>query len=396
MNVSIQSTVQTVLIFSIFVSMPLPLSAFQQSTWPKHVIERVKASDNEALRDLLKNSEAEIKSSVEFIITHMPQRDLESLESDFLLNDIRKAHEIRKSAKWQISDELFLNFVLPYANVDETRESWREKLNKLCAPLVKDCENTGDAAQVLNRKLFPLVKVKYSTQRKKANQSPSESIDQGLASCTGLSILLVAACRSIGVPARLEGIPSWPNKRGNHTWVEVWHNGRWHFTGAAEPAEKLNQTWFQNDAALARKESRLNAIYAVSFAQTETVFPLVWSRDKKNPVYAINVTDTYTTSTKTKDKSKVDVYIRVWDHQKKNRLPLSVTVVDPKNNAKRITGVSPDNEADMNDMLTFQLLPNHTYELQIGSSKRGEQPIHTQKLKTTDQRRQTIDIKISK
>ena len=73
-----------------------------------------------------------------------------------------------------------------------------------------------------------------------------------------------------------------------------------------------------------------------------------------------------------------------------------MTVVDPKNNAKRITGVSPDNEADMNDMLTFQLLPNHTYELQIGSSKRGEQPIHTQKLKTTDQRRQTIDIKISK
>ena len=138
-------------------------------------------------------------------------------------------------------------------------------MNAICQPLVKDCKTPGEAAQRLNEKLFGEIQVKYSTQRKRANQAPSESIEQGLASCTGLSILLVDACRSVGVPARLAGIPSWPNKQGNHTWVEVWDDG-WHFTGAAEPnGQGLNHAWFQGDASLAKKDSRLNAIYAVSF-----------------------------------------------------------------------------------------------------------------------------------
>ena len=81
---------------------------------------------------------------------------------------------------------------------------------------------------------FGQLSVKYSTARKRANQSPKESIEQGLASCTGLSILLADACRSVGVPARLAGIPSWKNKNGNHTWVES--VGRWVaiYKGAAE------------------------------------------------------------------------------------------------------------------------------------------------------------------
>src|SRR6478752_4758171 len=47
------------------------------------------------------------------------------------------------------------------------------------------------------------LKVGYSTERRAANQSPSESRESGKASCTGLSILLSDACRSVGIPARL-------------------------------------------------------------------------------------------------------------------------------------------------------------------------------------------------
>ena len=140
----------------------------------------------------------------------------------------------------------------------------RERARKI----VKGCKTPGEAAQLLNKELFRQFGVKYSTQRRKANQSPSESIEQGLASCTGLSILLVDACRSVNVPARLVGVPSWTTKRGNHTWVEVWDDGNWHFTGAAEyDAAGLDKAWFVGDASKADKTSRRHSIYAISFPQ---------------------------------------------------------------------------------------------------------------------------------
>ena len=76
-----------------------------------------------------------------------------------------------------------------------------------------------------------------------------------MATCTGLSIMLVEACRAVGVPARMAGIASWPGRGGNHTWVEVWDDG-WHFVGAAEPdAKGLDHAWFVGDAAKAIKGS---------------------------------------------------------------------------------------------------------------------------------------------
>ena len=53
---------------------------------------------------------------------------------------------------------------------------------------------------------------------------------QGMASCTGLSILLVDALRSVGIPARFAGTASWHDDRGNHSWTEVRLDDGWHFT----------------------------------------------------------------------------------------------------------------------------------------------------------------------
>src|SRR5205807_5318470 len=85
----------------------------------------------------------------------------------------------------------------------------------------------------------------------------------------------------------------WWNKRGNHTWVEVWDDG-WHFAGADEPdPQGLDRGWFVGDAAKATKDSRLQAIYATSFRKTGVTFPLVWARDSTE-IHAENVTDRYT------------------------------------------------------------------------------------------------------
>src|SRR5262249_24595966 len=189
--------------------------------------------------------------------------------------------------------------VLPYANVDEKRDAWRKEFYDLCMPLVKDCKTPTEVVQKLNTELYPKLKVVYSTQRRAANPSPKESIAQGKASCTRLSIILSDACRSVCVPARLVGTPLWADKSGNHTWVEIWDKD-WHFTGACEPDPKgLDRGWFTGKAAQAKKDVPENAIYAASFKKTEQHFPLVWAR-KSTDVPAENVTDRYAKPEKAK------------------------------------------------------------------------------------------------
>ncbi len=132
----------------------------------------------------------------------------------------------------------------------------------------------------------------YNTRRLRTDQCSKESIKQGMATCTGLSIMLVEACRAVGVPARLAGIAAWPGRGGNHTWVEVWDDG-WHFVGAAEPDDKgLDHAWFVGDAAKAIKGSGRNAIHAVTYRSTGTFFPMVWAESARVP--AEDVTDRYT------------------------------------------------------------------------------------------------------
>jgi hypothetical protein len=264
--------------------------------WPAEV-ERALAragTNRPELVKALKATPPEQRKGMAFLIANLPDADLRALRADFLRENVALAYQARKAVPWgkRIPEEIFLNDILPYANVDEERDPWRKEFFALCLPLVRGCKTPAEAAQRLNGTIFAKLKVRYSTERKKPHQSPKESIAQGKCSCTGLSILLADACRSVAVPARLAGTPMWTNMRGNHTWVEVWDRG-WHYAGAAEPDPKgLDRAWFTHDAAQAKKDSRQHAIYAVSFRKTRLTFPLVWSPERKD-VYAENVTDRY-------------------------------------------------------------------------------------------------------
>ena len=164
----------------------------------------------------------------------------------------------------------------------EPRQSMRAEFHDRYLPLVKDCKTPGQAALQVNKALFRDYKVVYNTRRLRTDQCSKESIAQGMATCTGLSIMLVEACRAVGVPARLAGIASWPGRGGNHTWVEVWDDG-WHFVGAAEPDDKgLDHAWFVGDAAKAIKGSPRSAIYAVTYRTTGAFFPMVWNRSDRS------------------------------------------------------------------------------------------------------------------
>ena len=234
------------------------------------------------------------RSAMQFLVLNMPKRDLRGLTSDFLLDNVRLSRKARETCSWgaKLPDEIYFNNVLPYASLNERRDNWRADFYKRFAPLVAKCTSPGEAALILNREVFRLFNVHYhATKRRKPDQSPYESIKLGFASCTGLSILLVDACRSAGVPARIAGTPMWTTRRGNHTWVEVWSGGSWHFIGAAE-SSRLDDGWFIADAAAADPSKPLHWIYASSFKKTALHFPLIWDLSI-DYVPAENVTEFY-------------------------------------------------------------------------------------------------------
>ena len=305
---------------------------------------------------------------MKFLIVNMPESDLLTLKADFLLTNSDFAAKARRETPWgkDIPEGIFFNNVLAYANVDEKRDPWRKELYELCMPIVKDCKTPSEAVQKINTELFPILKLRYAPQKRDPNLSPKEAMAQGTASCTGLSIVLSDACRSVCVPARLAGTANWWDKRGNHAWVEIWDKD-WHFTGACEPDKQgLDRGWFVGDAAKARKDSLEHAIYAASFEKTGQHFPLVWDR-KKTTVPGENVTDRYT-----KNAASVGTFrlsVRVLDAAK-NRVAAAVVVTAAKDAKTKLEGKSRDGSADLNDFLSFELQPEQAYVVAVGAEMR--------------------------
>ena len=300
----------------------------------------------------------EQSSGMEWLINHMPDEDLKTLSAEFLLSNCNLAYETWNNVPWgpDISEEIFFNSVLPYANLNERRDEWRKDFQNKFSSIVKNAKSPYEAAVLLNHQIYEKVGVIYSTDRPKADQSPYESIDAGMASCTGLSILLVDACRSVGVPARFVGTPLWYNNSGNHSWVEIWDNG-WHFTGAAEPmGDRLNESWFSELAGNATKGNMKYGIFAATWDESDIYFPMDWLPDVK--IYgAIDVTDRY----KNKDITAgelVPIRIRALD-QSGLRRTVKVTVIGEDNFI--FEGVSKGESCDANDHLTVMLPKGKTF-----------------------------------
>ncbi len=295
------------------------------------------------------------ESAARFLVEHMPAKDRETLSAEFLTANLDLAFRARAEFPWakDVPADLFHNDVLPYAVFDETREAWRADFYEKAKGLVKDAKTAGEAAQALNRELFKLINVHYNTGRKRPNQSPAESVAQGRATCTGLSIILVDACRAVGIPARAVGTPLWANERGNHTWVEIWDGG-WHFTGADEyDANGLDRGWFVGDAAQAKAEVPRHAIYATSWKR-DVAFPMVWAR-ASDTVGAVNVTARYAKA-EAGAREFAQLGVRLWDHAGGARLVAKVCVLDGVRRQCALADTKAGT-ADLNDMPRFTLAP---------------------------------------
>lgn len=312
----------------------------------------------EALFKAYKDAPNEIRSGVKFLLDNMPGNDLKTYSADLLLSNTKLAYKAISEVPWgrKVPEDVFLNNVLPYANLDETREDWRTDLYARYIGLAKECKTPGEAAQKLNDKIYADLNVRYhATKRPKPNQSPSESIKASYASCTGLSILLVDACRAVGVPARIAGTALWFDKSGNHTWVEIWDNGEWKYIGAAEPGP-FNQTWFSEKASKADPNKPINAIYAVSFKKTNDNFVLSWDRSNKS-ISAVNVTTRY--------MNEKETFLRIYPKPTESKL-LEGTLVFKHHIIFEILGTDRTQPQDDIGKLR-KLLQDRSYKIKVGT-----------------------------
>ncbi|MBT3244283.1 MAG: transglutaminase domain-containing protein [Bacteroidetes bacterium] len=358
------------------------------------------AGDNaEEIKKAISESPAEQKEGMAFLISYMPERDLTSLGADFLLENVEYAYRAREEFSWckNLPDSIFFNEVLPYANTSEDRDPWRKDFYERFSLIVKDCENIVDAIYTINKPINTEVKVEYDTRRSRVDASPKQSMEEHMATCTGLSMILTDAFRSVGIPSRLAGTGMWTNMKGNHTWSEVWVDGEWMFTEYYP--DTLNKSWFVADAGKADPENEIHWIYAVSYKPTGMYYgagtqamhlinkidpdkiPASWKprieRMKASGielpepyVYGHNVTQRY-----------IDIYRQSMSNSELNEDECLCNLVVYKNAESKTSqgrtscllevfedgnkvdfGYSPSSNDDNNNFLKFKLKKNTSYE----------------------------------
>lgn len=220
---------------------------------------------------------ASLERDVDFILRHAPPED-RPVPAEYVTGNCILAAAAREDAPEPYPDDIYLDYVLPYSVIREERDDWRAEFRERFLPVVSGCTNAYDAAVRLDRTIWDMTGVHYDTRRDKARQSPRHSMRIGMASCTGISIMLVDACRAVGIPARLVGC-CWTTVPGNHSWVEVWSRGDWHVLASGEK-EREDDVWFLELAAEADTTRLDRRIYASRWSPSPegTRFWRTWDR----------------------------------------------------------------------------------------------------------------------
>eukprot|EP00931_Biecheleriopsis_adriatica_P073986 TRINITY_DN48179_c0_g1_i1.p1 TRINITY_DN48179_c0_g1~~TRINITY_DN48179_c0_g1_i1.p1 ORF type:complete len:364 (-),score=60.62 TRINITY_DN48179_c0_g1_i1:64-1071(-) len=253
------------------------------------------------------NLEEAQKEAHAFLQKNAPPWDtlnFESLDEGILPKTLEWSFAVREMYPWAelVPKDVWSDYVLPYANVNEPRVDWRTILHDKLSPLVYNsvfhADNITQVVSILNERLWTVLRpqspIEFKAGQTPMIYDPMSIITYGFASCTGVSIMLVDALRSVGVPARLAGTPAWHGNAsdGNHNWVEIWLgpgqglNGEpWSFIEArpAGPGESLTNPcdkWFCNPAHFDGKTQA----FAPQFSRqtNSTVYPMAWDLQNRD------------------------------------------------------------------------------------------------------------------
>ncbi len=174
--------------------------------------------------------------------------------------------------------------------LDEKPCDWRPLLESIFQPAVADCRTAREAVLCIAARMGELTGVHYSMERRHPCMNAQEALAEKKVSCTGQSILLVCALRSVGIPARAVGIRTWNHVRGNHTWVEAWFEGQWHMIEFNE--RDFNTPWVMEAIGMLNPAHPAQRILAAQEGG-RYLFPTVWNGQAR--IAAEDVTERYLT-----------------------------------------------------------------------------------------------------
>lgn len=181
-----------------------------------------------------------------FLLANLPLSDLCEQSAADLLENVELARRARREFAWgeSVPADLFRHFVLPARVSQEPFTRWRGRFLAEIGPRVRDLPMERAALEV-NHWCHERATYRPTDGR---DQDPLTTIRAGFGRCEEEMILAIAALRSVGIPARQCYTPYWAHSDDNHAWVEVWADGAWHYVGACEPAQRLDQAWFSDPA----------------------------------------------------------------------------------------------------------------------------------------------------
>lgn len=187
------------------------------------------------------------REALMFLYAYMPTADITDYSGEFHLMNVRAARRTIDEMPWgkEIPEELFRHFVLPVRINNEPLDSARTVFYEELKPRVENMQ-LSDAILEVNHWCHEKAIYTPSDSR---TSSPLATVRTAYGRCGEESTFLVAALRSVGIPARQVYTPRWAHTDDNHAWVEAWADGRWHFLGACEPEPVLNLGWFNAPAS---------------------------------------------------------------------------------------------------------------------------------------------------
>ncbi len=227
------------------------------------------------------------REALEFLYAYMPSCDVADYSGDYFLRNVDASFLAKDDLSWgrRVPEREFNHFVMPVRVNNENLDDFRFVYYDELRDRVRDL-SMYDAVLEVNHWCHEKVNYKGSDSRTSA---PMATIKTSWGRCGEESTLLVAALRTVCIPARQVYTPRWAHCDDNHAWVEAWVDGKWHFLGACEPEPVLDLGWF--NAPASRALLLHTRVFGKYFGPEEVI-------DRNANYTEINVIDNYAKTAK--------------------------------------------------------------------------------------------------
>lgn len=242
-------------------------------------------------------------------------KDITSITSEFLINNIDIAFEEWKKNPWSssYSFDVFCEYILPYRSLEEPLEDWRQDYRFLVRQAKNDIEDNTDPTEACVQIINQLKEFSFVTRRPDPIPflSPKQMMFRREGSCPDLANTALLATRSLGVAVTFDFTPHYAASSNRHFWNTVINNEGKHIPFNSNSVNNKNNflpyVYNANRKRLGKVFRRTFSIQEASLASKihELNIPKGFLRNKN----VIDVTSEYVTV------SDISMAIEKFNHQ---------------------------------------------------------------------------------